>query len=446
MRIDVPTGWSSTTMREYVSFFTSGDPFLKLEYSSAGIPVLAKGDVKPFGRIEHGDKRFIPSGLAAERGYRLTQAGDYLLTTRDLTQEADFLGLLASVPLDKQFLVNQGANVVRFSDAVDGRYVVYWCNAPAYRSYIKGHHVGSTQIHIRKEDFLNAPLLLPPLLEQRAIAQILGGLDDKIDLNCRLNSTLDAIARTVFTSWFVDFDPVHAKAEGRDPPLPKQIANLFPDSFDDSELGRIPKGWSVEPLENITSYLNRGLSPAYIEEGGIRVLNQKCIRGCRIDTSLARRHDPCRKSITGRTLSVGDILLNSTGVGTLGRVAQVIELDEETIVDSHVTVVRANAATMTWNFLGIALCAREQEIEGLGEGSTGQTELSRSRLARLPVVTPSSNVMTEFDRLCIPLRKRIAANENASRTLAELRDALLPKLMSGALRIQDAERIVGRSL
>src|SRR3990172_8904699 len=139
----MPSKWRSTSMREAVEFFSSGDPFLKLEYAASGIPVLAKGDVKPFGRLEHGEKRYIDITLAARRAYRKTRPGDYLLTTRDLTQAANFLGLLAPIPEDREYLVNQGANVIRFSEKVDGRFLVYFFNIPLYRSYIKGHYVGS---------------------------------------------------------------------------------------------------------------------------------------------------------------------------------------------------------------------------------------------------------------------------------------------------------------
>jgi type I restriction enzyme S subunit len=240
----------------------------------------------------------------------------------------------------------------------------------------------------------------------------------------------------------VDYDPVHARVAGRDPALPKPLAALFPDSFVESELGGIPKGWAIKSLDELTSYLNRGISPAYVEDGGVLVLNQKCVRDGRVDTAKGRRHDTGKKSITGRTLLSGDILVNSTGVGTLGRVAQIVDLDEDTIVDSHVTVVRADGTGTTWNFLGLALCAREAEIETLGEGSTGQTELSRSRLGRLPVITPGSRVLAEFDRLCLPLRKKVATNERSTRTLASVRDTLLPKLISGEVRVTDPERVI----
>jgi type I restriction enzyme, S subunit len=289
-------------------------------------------------------------------------------------------------------------------------------------------------------------LALPPNQQQAAIAQFLDQLSDKIELNHLMNETLESIALALFKSWFVNFDPVRAKAEGRDPRLPKHIADLFPNSFEESQMGEIPKNWEVRSLGDVTSYLNRGISPTYIDEGGVLVLNQKCVRDGRVDTTRGRRHDTSRRSIDGRTLVLGDMLVNSTGVGTLGRVAQVLYLDEPTIVDSHVTVARADGVSASWNFLGMVLRDREREIEALGEGSTGQTELSRSRLAALPFVLPNPRVMSEFDRLCVPLRAKTSINERSNCTLATVRDALLPKLISGELRIPDVERIVGGQL
>lgn len=286
-------------------------------------------------------------------------------------------------------------------------------------------------------------LALPPMADQVAIVNFLDGIEDRIELNRQMNRTLEGIARSLFKSWFVDFDPIRAKAEGRDPGLPKSLADLFPDSFEDSELGDIPKGWTVKSLDEITSYLNRGISPLYLEEGGVLVINQKCVRGGRVDTSKARRHDSNKKPISGRTLKDGDILVNSTGVGTLGRVGQVIKLDEQAIVDSHVTVVRVDEAKASWNFLGLNLTSRESEIEALGEGSTGQTELSRSRLGALLLVLPPVEVLGHFDRLSLPMRQRIGANDESSGTLSNIRDQLLTKLISGELRVPNAERIVG---
>jgi len=330
---------------------------------------------------------------------------------------------------------------VRDSSSLNPRYLRYYFDSPAFQTLFETWgQKGSTRAYLGITAQLDLPISLPPIPEQRAIAHILGTLDDKIELNRRMNETLEAIARALFKSWFVDFDPVRAKAEGRNPGLPKDVADLFPDVFEERDLGELPKAWEVLELRLLTSYLNRGIGPAYVEADGICVLNQKCVRNRRVDFSKSRRHDPTKRSVEGRQLRVLDVLVNSTGVGTLGRVAQVWDLPEDAIVDSHVTVVRAAERVDPW-FFGIMLMERETEIEALGEGSTGQTELSRVRLGDLPCPTPPPALQHAFGRQVAPLLERLTVNERQSRTLAALRDALLPKLISGELRVRDAAKL-----
>ena len=199
----------------------------------------------------------------------------------------------------------------------------------------------------------------------------------------------------------------------------------------------VPRGWSFSKLADVCTYLNRGISPKYVEDGGILVLNQKCVRDFSVDYTKGRRHDPVQRKVEGRHLSLGDVLVNSTGVGTLGRVAQVLDLPEPAIVDSHVTVVRAGER-LSWPYLGQWMTRKQPEIEAMGEGSTGQTELSRAKLGELMVLVPTSSLLATFDSLVEPLKLRISLNERKSGTLATLRDTLLPRLISGQLRLPDA--------
>jgi type I restriction enzyme S subunit len=138
---------------------------------------------------------------------------------------------------------------------------------------------------------------------------------------------------------------------------------------------------------------------------------------------------------------VGDVLVNSTGVGTLGRVAQVLQLQERTIVDSHVTVVRAGPG-LSWPYLGQFLTSKQSEIEAMGEGSTGQTELSRSKLAEMTVLIPDARTLSAFNELVVALKQRVATNESSIQTLSTLRDTLLPRLISGQLRLPEAAELV----
>jgi type I restriction enzyme S subunit len=334
-----------------------------------------------------------------------------------------------------RFWVNNHAHIVRGNHRADTRFLSYVLS----QTDLSGYLTGSTMPKLTQGNLNRLPVIAPPLAEQKAIAAVLGALDDKIELNRRMNATLEAMARALFQSWFVDFDPVRAKLDGRQPDgLDPATAALFPNSFQDSEAGHIPKGWTVRPLSSHASYLSRGFGPSYLEEGGVCVLNQKCVRDHRVDFSKSRRHDSVKKPINGRVLQIYDVLVNSTGMGTLGRVAQVFHLPEETIVDSHVSIVRAAPGTDAL-FLGINLTSREAEIEELGEGSTGQTELSRARLGELKIIAPPLDIQKAFGETVRPLLMRISENDSQSRSLATLRDTLLPRLLSGELSVAPQE-------
>ncbi len=303
---------------------------------------------------------------------------------------------------------------------------------------------------------------LPPLPTQKAIAKILGDLDAKIELNRKMNESLEAMAQALFQSWFVDFDPVldnflvknGGNVEALPEPLRKkgglrlavtkkntpEINELFPDSFVFNEVLEkwIPVGWGVKPLKDITVELRRGVSPKYIEDGGIRVLNQKCIRNHIVNYSLARRNDPTKRKTEGRLLEIGDIVINSTGTGTLGRIATILSLDEPTIVDSHVTVVRGNKSILETSFFQYLMFSIEDYIEAMGEGSTGQTELSRLRLSEVEVLVPPKSGQCLIENSLSNFNSKKDSNNILSGKLTKLRDTLLPQLISGKLSVPDA--------
>jgi type I restriction enzyme S subunit len=295
---------------------------------------------------------------------------------------------------------------------------------------------GSAQPSLNRNFVHPVPVTFPDRTEQEAIGSILTALDKKIELNRQMNETLEAMARAIFKDWFVDFGPTRAKMAGAEPYLAPEIWSLFPDSLDNENK---PEGWENSTIGAVSSNVRRGLSPAYVVDGGLLVLNQKCVRDRQINFSLGRRHDASKKAARDRSLKIYDVLINSTGVGTLGRAAQIWSLPEpEAIVDSHITVCRPDPSIISPIYYGLALLGQEAEFEALGEGSTGQTELARARVVSMPLLLPSHPIQKEFDEAVEPLLRRMNDNLVECQTLAATRDLLLPKLMSGEIRLRDA--------
>lgn len=194
----------------------------------------------------------------------------------------------------------------------------------------------------------------------------------------------------------------------------------------------MPTSWVKKPLENITSLVSRGITPKYSDDSEQTVLNQKCIRNHTIDLALSRSHMP--KTITEKWLQFGDLLINSTGIGTLGRAAQVLFEPKNLTVDSHVTIVRPADLIYVY-FIGLWGITHEAEMEALHTGSTGQTELPRDRVKSMEILVPDSESLMKFNELLEPLSKLMIKNQDENIRLAELRDSLLPKLMSGELDV-----------
>ena len=430
--------WSKVSLGKVANIFT-GFSFKGNEYLMNGVGIrVVRGDNVTEHSLRWGEKeKRWPSITEILKPYKL-RVGDIVIGMDGSKVGKNF----ATVTLaDGECLLAQRVARVRVKDGFDQTYLRYLICNQLFTEYVQAVHTGTSIPHISKGQIEKFEVWYPPLIQQINIGLILKSLDDRIALLRETNTTLDAIAQALFKSWFVDFDPVRAKQEGREPEgMDADTAALFPDCLEESELGLIPKGWRVGTLGESSS-INRGISPKYTEQAGVLVINQKCIRDYILDTSKARRHDPKQRKIDSRELIVGDVLVNSTGVGTLGRVAQVLSLDEVTIVDSHVTVVRTGD-NLTWNYLGLSMMRRQGEIESLGEGTTGQTELSRGNLAALSLIIPPKSVLDAFDNASLHLRDRFVLNLKLAQTLTAIRDTLLPRLISGQLRLPEAETLM----
>lgn len=271
------------------------------------------------------------------------------------------------------------------------------------------------------------PYLSPK--DQSHVAAVLSAIDDKIELNNRINAELEQMAKTLYDYWFVQFD--FPNEEGK--PYKASGGKMV---YDEVLKREVPEGWEVKELSKVTEFLGRGVSPKYTETEGITVLNQKCIRNKSVNFSLSRLHDNKAKPVSTKLVKVGDVLVNSTGVGTLGRTAFVKRLEHPTTTcDSHVTIVRPDSALSNSFFISYSLVDKQEEIEKLGEGSTGQTELSREELGKVNMIIPPRNLQNLFETKAKVMFVKIATNEMQNQELVALRDWLLPMLMNGQVSV-----------
>ena len=291
-----------------------------------------------------------------------------------------------------------------------------------------------------------APLRAPrDKNEQRAIAHILGTLDDKIELNRRMTATLEAMARALFKSWFVDFDPVRAKAEGRDPGVPQHIADLFPDSFQHSELGEIPKGWRITTIADLAEIVGGSTpstkEPAYWEGGTHYWATPRDLSGLWIPVLIEterRITDAGLSQISSGLLPKGTVLLSSRApIGYLAIAEVPLAINQGFIAMKPRTGV-SNLFLLYWTR------ASHETIVSRANGSTF-LEISKANFRSIPLAAPPEAVMNAFDIMTRPLHERIVESIRESRTLATLRDTLLPKLVSGELRVGDVERVVAEA-
>jgi type I restriction enzyme S subunit len=278
---------------------------------------------------------------------------------------------------------------------------------------------------------------LPPIGEQRAIAHILGTLDDKIELNRRMSETLEAMARALSKSWFVDFDPVRAKAEGRDPGLPKPLADLFPARLVDSERGEIPEGWRLGALADL-SLLNPEAWMRDTRPARLRYVDLSSTKWGRIE-AIAHCDAVEAPSRAQRVLRPGDTIIGTVRPGN-GSYAMI---SEPGLTGSTGFAVLRPRTAESAAFVYLAATTRDN-IDALAHQADGAAypAVRPEVVAATPIVRPDKQVMDRFSLVADPVLGRVARNEGEARTLGVLRDTLLPRLVSGELRLTDPEPLL----
>ena len=369
--------------------------------------------------------------------------GDIYVSLKDVTQAAELLGAIARVPPHIPFgRVTQDTVKLTFTrEDIPSRYVYWLLRTPAYREYCRAHAIGTTNLALPREDFLACPIPQPGEREM-SLVDILDALDDKIELNRRMNATLEAMARALFQSWFVDFDPVRRNKDegGR---TKDEVSALFPDSFQESELGHIPKGWTVEAVGEVVACVGGGTpstsEPKYWEGGTHHWTTPKDFSSLQapilLDTDR-KLTDAGIAKISSGLLPAGTLLMSSRApVGYLAISSIPVAINQGFIA------MQCNERAS--NFFMLNWCQQNMaEIEGRATGTTF-AEISKQNFRPIRVVLPPKELMAAFTDKVAPLYAQITANLHQSRILATLRDTLLPKLLSGELSVAGLESKLG---
>jgi type I restriction enzyme S subunit len=295
----------------------------------------------------------------------------------------------------------------------------------------------TVQATLNLGDVVKLPIVLPPRQQREKIAHILGTLDDKIELNRRMNETLEAMARALFQSWFVDFDPVRAKAEGRDPGLPRPLADLFPDRFEDSELGEIPAGWRVSRFGDMVEHLRDQENPLLSPDA---LFHHFSIPAFDEGQSPKPEYGESIKSLKSRT-PAGAILLSKLNP-EIERVWLVdVRPGQRAVCSTEFLVLRSRPPfTRSYVYCLARSPLFRQQIEGLVTGTSKSHQRAQvDSILNLIAVIPPSPLVVAFERCVGNLLARTLDCRCESRTLGALRDTLLPKLISGELRVKNAE-------
>jgi len=305
---------------------------------------------------------------------------------------------------------------------------------------------------VNRNDLHRIPIAIPRISEQRAISKVLEALDDKIELNRRMNETLEAMARAIFKSWFVDFDPVRTKAEGRKTfGMDAATAALFPASFEDSPLGKIPKGFQVGELGSVLAELETGSRPkggvgGYSE--GVPSIGAESIVGlAKFDFAKTKYvpHDYYSEMTKGKVKN-RDVLLYKDG-GRPGEYEPHVAMFgdgfpfDQACINEHVYRLRGRrplSQAYLYYWLTSDFATDEMRQKGTGVAIPG---LNSTAVRSLAILLPPESISRRYEETCEPMIRSILKNANESSTLATIRDALLPKLISGEIRVWDAEKL-----
>ena len=405
------------------------------DYKEFGVPVVMPTNIGDGGIVEDGIARIDAADVERLSQHKL-RTGDIIFSRLgDVTKNA----LIR--PHEVGWFCGTGCLKVRLGNetVATAKFISHCLRLPDIKDWLVRHAVGATMPNLNTGILSAVPICLPPLQTQLEIAEILGALDDRIALLRETNATLEAIAQALFKSWFVDFDPVRAKLEGRTPEgMDEATAALFPDGFEESELGLVPRGWRLGALANLAEFQNGyAFKSKDWVDAGHPVVKIGDVKPGIIDFAGCSFVTPALTTGLDRfRLQRGDLLVGMTGyVGETGLVADV---EPAAYLNQRVGRI---ATARGMHDRGFVYClVRNTDFKAYAEAQSqgsAQANVSGSALLNYGSILPTTDVYTKFNDLMHPILETILSNHEQAQTLATLRDTLLPRLISGQLRLPE---------
>ncbi|MEA2109998.1 MAG: restriction endonuclease subunit S [Pseudomonadota bacterium] len=388
------------------------------------------------GRISLSNLLYVPEEVFPNIKRYIVESGDVVISI------VGTIGLIATIPseLHAANLTENAAKILIEDTTVDSQYLSYYLKSSIGQHEIQRNTVGSTQPKLPLYGIKNIEVSYPRLPEQRAIAHILGSLDDKIELNRRMNQTLEATARATFKSWFVDFVPVRAKAEGRPTGLPDDIAALFPDSFEGSEIGEIPKGWRVGVVSDLGNVICGKTPPTKDPENygeDIPFITIPDMHG-KVFVTQTGKYLSTKGANTQRNKYLPAKTICVSCIATPGLVVMTTKRSQTNQQINSVIPKSKRSSYYCYQVLN----RLGDQIRAGGSGGSVLLNLNKTLFSNIKVLIPDSETIESYQQIVEPFFERLLQNQRESVFLSSLRDTLLPKLISGELRVPDAEKFV----
>lgn len=418
-----------------------GSNLVTSDYVNFGVPVI-RGQNMGQGRWVSGNFAFVTNEKAQSLKANMAKPGDLVFTQRGT------LGQVAIIPTGEfeEYLISQSQMKLTVDkQKTDVLYLYYVFCSEDQLAYIRQNSIQTGVPHTNLTTLRNTPLSLPKLSEQKAIAKILSSLDDKIELNRRMNATLEAMARALFKAWFVDFEPVTANLENRpSTSASPEIAKLFPSDFENG----IPKGWQINKMAECIE-VGIGKTPPrkepqwFSEDTSnvrwVSIRNMGATGMYTRETSEYLTADAVKK-FNVRIVPDNTVLLSFKL--TVGRVC--ITDGECTTNEAIAHFVRREQSKLNPYYLYLYL--RAFDYSSLGSTSSIATAVNSKSIRDMPILTPQGPILDEFEKIIQPIFEKIKTNQREIETLGEIRDSLLPRLISGKLRVGDFETEIVQSV